>query len=354
MSSGAVDESNRAIVHAWNAVMYEKFLLLQHPPDCLRRINHSFHSVSASSSNHRKEDTMSKTPKATAFFFVLLVAGCASLQSPRSAVEVPEKLRPGANESLAMIVPAKGVQIYECRARKDRAGEYEWSFVAPEADLFDASGKKIGRHYAGPHWESTTAAVLGATKERADFGGHAILAAAREVGGSGRFVRQGQAYSVAPWWAAPGPVVLRPRRNIRARITLRLSLLCHRCRLRSGHGRPGNPASIGRLGRLVVNQHMLELRPTCEHCNKALPPDSLEARICSYECVLPGCVESVSATSAPTAAAGSSPGPSGRRNWKGDNFLGKDPPAPGQAPAGRSAAHAKFSAPIRDIPPEKR
>jgi uncharacterized protein len=29
---------------------------------------------------------------------------------------------------------------------------------------------------------------------------------------------------------------------------------------------------------------MLELRPTCEHCNKALPPDSIEARICSYEC----------------------------------------------------------------------
>ncbi len=29
---------------------------------------------------------------------------------------------------------------------------------------------------------------------------------------------------------------------------------------------------------------MLELRPTCEHCNKALRPESLEARICSYEC----------------------------------------------------------------------
>ena len=25
---------------------------------------------------------------------------------------------------------------------------------------------------------------------------------------------------------------------------------------------------------------MLELSPTCEHCNKALPHDSLEARIC--------------------------------------------------------------------------
>ena len=29
---------------------------------------------------------------------------------------------------------------------------------------------------------------------------------------------------------------------------------------------------------------MLELRPTCEHCSKALPPASTEARICSFEC----------------------------------------------------------------------
>ncbi len=29
---------------------------------------------------------------------------------------------------------------------------------------------------------------------------------------------------------------------------------------------------------------MLELRPTCEHCNTALPPASLQARICSFEC----------------------------------------------------------------------
>lgn len=29
---------------------------------------------------------------------------------------------------------------------------------------------------------------------------------------------------------------------------------------------------------------MLELRPTCEHCDKALPPASTEAMICSFEC----------------------------------------------------------------------
>jgi hypothetical protein len=29
---------------------------------------------------------------------------------------------------------------------------------------------------------------------------------------------------------------------------------------------------------------MLELRPNCELCNCDLPPDSRDARICSYEC----------------------------------------------------------------------
>jgi hypothetical protein len=29
---------------------------------------------------------------------------------------------------------------------------------------------------------------------------------------------------------------------------------------------------------------MLELRPSCECCDRDLPPDSLDARICSYEC----------------------------------------------------------------------
>jgi len=39
---------------------------------------------------------------------------------------------------------------------------------------------------------------------------------------------------------------------------------------------------------------MLELRPTCENCNKSLPPESNEAMICSYECTFcADCVGSV-------------------------------------------------------------
>ena len=134
---------------------------------------------------------MSKT-KITAFLLVLLSAAGASPQSPMAVAKVPEKLTPGANESLAMIVAAKGVQIYECRARKDQVGGYEWTFVAPEADLFDARGNKVGRHYAGPHWESTDGSkILGTVKAPADAPvGDAIpwlLLTAKSVGSEGSF-----------------------------------------------------------------------------------------------------------------------------------------------------------------------
>jgi uncharacterized protein len=37
---------------------------------------------------------------------------------------------------------------------------------------------------------------------------------------------------------------------------------------------------------------MLELRPSCECCDKDLPPDATDAMICSYECTFcRACVE---------------------------------------------------------------
>jgi Protein of unknown function (DUF3455) len=135
---------------------------------------------------------MSKNSKVTVFLLMFLVAACASLQPPMPMAKVPDELKPGANESLAMIVAAKGVQIYECRARKDQVGGYEWAFVAPEADLSDARGNRIGRHYAGPHWESTDGSkILGTVKEQVDAPvADAIpwlLLAVKSVGSEGSF-----------------------------------------------------------------------------------------------------------------------------------------------------------------------
>ena len=93
----------------------------------------------------------------------LLTAACAS-----TPLVVPDALRPATNESLATTVGARGVQIYECRARKDGGG-HEWAFVAPDADLLDAQGKTIGRHGAGPYWQATDGSrVVGTVKARAE------------------------------------------------------------------------------------------------------------------------------------------------------------------------------------------
>jgi hypothetical protein len=55
---------------------------------------------------------------------------------------------------------------------------------------------------------------------------------------------------------------------------------------------------------------MLELRPTCEHCNAALPPEAVEARICSFECTFCArCVDQLLANVCPNCGGGFVPRP---------------------------------------------
>ncbi len=102
---------------------------------------------------------------------------------------------------------------------------------------------------------------------------------------------------------------------------------------------------------------MLELRPSCEHCNKALPPASLEARICSFECTFcASCADDVLANVCPNCGGGFMPRPiRPAHDWKGNNFLGNYPASTRtkHRPVD-AAAHAQFSAAIRAIPPEQR
>jgi uncharacterized protein len=102
---------------------------------------------------------------------------------------------------------------------------------------------------------------------------------------------------------------------------------------------------------------MLELRPTCENCNKSLPPGSLEARICTYECTFcAACVDSVLHNVCPNCGGGFVPRPiRPARNWKDDNYLGKNP-ASTQArhrPVDRDE-HEQFAATLMSVPPHER
>lgn len=102
---------------------------------------------------------------------------------------------------------------------------------------------------------------------------------------------------------------------------------------------------------------MLELRPSCENCNKALLPESLEAMICTFECTFcVGCVENVLHNVCPNCGGGFAPRPiRPRKNWKGENFLGRYPASQNvkHRPV-NTAHHEEFSSKIKGMAPEER
>ena len=102
---------------------------------------------------------------------------------------------------------------------------------------------------------------------------------------------------------------------------------------------------------------MLELRPTCENCNKPLPPAATDARICSYECTFcADCVERVLSGVCPNCGGGFAPRPiRPATDRKGGNCLGKDPASTvvRHRPVD-AAAHARFAAALKSIPAAER
>ena len=72
---------------------------------------------------------------------------------------------------------------------------------------------------------------------------------------------------------------------------------------------------------------MLELRPSCENCNNALPPNSTDAMIYSYECTFcQQCVNEILDNVCPNCGGGFCKRPiRPQNNLKDNNYLGKDP-----------------------------
>ena len=73
------------------------------------------------------------------------------LQIPQP-VDLPADLPNGNSRVITLF--AEGVQKY--RAQQKAGSDpvaYEWVFVAPQADLFDITNKKVGVHAAGPTWQ---------------------------------------------------------------------------------------------------------------------------------------------------------------------------------------------------------
>lgn len=86
-------------------------------------------------------------------FAAAMIAGataCAASVSLRPSV--PDALGVAPEQQLALLAHARGVQVYACKAGV--GDRYDWALEGPQADLFDRTGNRIGRHYAGPTWEA--------------------------------------------------------------------------------------------------------------------------------------------------------------------------------------------------------
>jgi hypothetical protein len=101
----------------------------------------------------------------------------------------------------------------------------------------------------------------------------------------------------------------------------------------------------------------LQLRPNCEYCDKDLPPDAGDARICSYECTFcADCVETKLFNVCPNCGGGFVKRPiRPAQEWRPGVSLEKRPPSEKRGHLSRSAediaAHIER---IKDIPPERR
>ena len=102
---------------------------------------------------------------------------------------------------------------------------------------------------------------------------------------------------------------------------------------------------------------MLELRPTCENCHKALPPDSQEAMICTFECTFCAtCVEQVLLNVCPNCGGGFCERPiRPQRDWVRGNCLQNYPAGKREVhkPIDRNV-HAELVAAQAGLPPHAR
>jgi hypothetical protein len=101
----------------------------------------------------------------------------------------------------------------------------------------------------------------------------------------------------------------------------------------------------------------LQLRPNCEHCDRDLPPDSLDARICSYECTFcADCVETKLHNVCPNCGGGFTARPiRPAREWRPGLSIEKRPPSDKRVHLSYNLEDvAAHSARIRNIAPEKR
>lgn len=111
---------------------------------------------------------MKRAALAASLMTILPVTLAFALDEPAG---LPPEMHAPAGERPAFVLHAEGVQVYTCSQNPVDVYAYQWSFVAPDATLRE-NGAVVGRHGAGPTWESTVdgSSVKGTVRGKRDGG----------------------------------------------------------------------------------------------------------------------------------------------------------------------------------------
>lgn len=74
---------------------------------------------------------------------------------------VPAAINPAADQTIKSSLQGIGVQIYMCNAT---ATGFAWTFVAPQANLYNDDGKLVGTHFIGPTWQANDGSTVVAAR----------------------------------------------------------------------------------------------------------------------------------------------------------------------------------------------
>lgn len=98
----------------------------------------------------------------------ILLAACSGMAPPSassstysstsssasaSTPTVPAAIAVPSGNKLAFTLKGSGLLNYECRAKADAPGAFEWALVSPDAVLRDDRDALVGKYYGGPTWE---------------------------------------------------------------------------------------------------------------------------------------------------------------------------------------------------------
>jgi hypothetical protein len=77
-------------------------------------------------------------------------AGMAPMAPVFNQEALPDAVKVPAGHRVALETVGVGEITYECRAKANMPGAFEWAFVGPQADLNSRTGVKLGTYFGPP------------------------------------------------------------------------------------------------------------------------------------------------------------------------------------------------------------